>query len=728
MKQFPYPLRFSIPVILLVFSTVLGLVNLQREKAQSFQRVEEYTSSNAKFSGSQMSGMLEYLFRRGDIEQAEAAISQIQGDANLKLGVLYDENNRVLLATQFELRNRAVNETPAAHNADLFPQIREAMAGRVLASENGQRIWAIYPVLLGSVPGELRPSRVGILWLEYDVSALKQVALTDSLRRSLESTAGLGVLCIIAWLFFDKTLTQRAARLVAASHSLTKGELDQRAGLRGSDELAQIATAFDQMAERIQFNTEALRTSEEQFRTLISNIPGAVYRAIYSETRILEFMSEAIADIAGYPATDLVENAVRDFASLIYHEDIRLVKTAIDQSLQAQQPYMIEYRILHADGSVCWVYDKGKGIFDAAGKLLWLDGVIFDISDRKRAEAALKDANETLEIRVKERTAALKEKTIILEQTLNELRQTQIQLIQTEKMSGLGQLVAGIAHEINNPVNFIHGNINHAIDYIRDLMKLIELYQEHDPHPIPEIQAQINAIDLEFLLEDLPKILTSVRTGTERIRQIVLSLRNFSRLDEAEMKVVDIHEGIDSTLLILQHRLKASGTHHGIQVIKQYGELPQVECYAGQLNQVFMNLLANSIDAIESSRNAVKVPEKTGLRELEKVAIVETPFRSDQPTIQIVTEQVEILAPNGLPSDRRVVIRIVDNGPGMPPEVKQRVFNPFFTTKPVGKGTGLGLSISYQIIVEKHNGSLKCTSELGQGSEFRIEIPLKQCK
>lgn len=286
-----------------------------------------------------------------------------------------------------------------------------------------------------------------------------------------------------------------------------------------------------------------------------------------------------------------------------------------------------------------------------------------------------------------------------LSQALQNLKQTQSQLIQSEKMSSLGQMVAGIAHEINNPVNFITGNLTHASNYIRDLLQLIDLYHDHVPDAIPEIQAWEEDIDVDFIAEDLPKLLSSMMLGAERIRQIVLSLRNFSRLDEAEMKPVDIHEGIDSTLLILQSRLKPTGSSSpAIQILKQYDTLPKVECYAGQLNQVFMNVLANAIEALDDAREDAKLDS-------ERLP----------PTIWIDTTPVE---------GGRVRISIRDNGVGMSEEVRKHLFDPFFTTKPVGKGTGLGLSISYQIVVEKHGGSFECLSEPGQGAEFRIEIPI----
>lgn len=274
-----------------------------------------------------------------------------------------------------------------------------------------------------------------------------------------------------------------------------------------------------------------------------------------------------------------------------------------------------------------------------------------------------------------------------LTEALTTLQRTQSQLIQTEKMSSLGQLVAGVAHEINNPVNFIHGNISHLKTYANDLLSLIESYQRYYPTPRSEIVEQAESIDLEFLREDFPKTLSSLQVGTERIRQIVLSLRNFSRLDQAEFKAVDIHEGIDNTLLILQHRLKSEG-----EVIKEYGALPLIECYAGQLNQVFMNLLSNAIDALEEAN-------------------------SQAPRIWITTKLVE---PN------RVAICIRDNGNGVPEEVRSRIFDPFFTTKPIGKGTGMGLAISYEIVVQKHGGTIQCLSELNHGTEFWIELPIHQ--
>ncbi|MCL1469387.1 histidine kinase [Argonema antarcticum A004/B2] len=318
-----------------------------------------------------------------------------------------------------------------------------------------------------------------------------------------------------------------------------------------------------------------------------------------------------------------------------------------------------------------------------------------EVAERKQVEAALQKLTHELEIRVEQRTAELSE-------ALRSLKQTQTQLVQTEKMSSLGQLVAGVAHEINNPVNFIHGNLEYANSYVKDLLTLIEICQIEMPTLTPKIQQQIEEIELEFIQEDLPKLLSSMRVGTERIQAIVLSLRNFSRLDQAEEKAVDIHAGIDSTLMILGHRLKARPEHPAIEVIKEYGNLPLVECYAGQINQVFMNILVNAIDALEEKN-----------------------FCRDFADIQANPNQI-IIRTIVLEGGEYIKICIRDNGPGISSEVKQKLFDYQFTTKPIGKGTGLGLSISYQIVVEKHGGTLSCASDLGKGTEFAIIIPIYQ--
>ncbi|MEH1882394.1 sensor histidine kinase [Nostoc sp.] len=313
--------------------------------------------------------------------------------------------------------------------------------------------------------------------------------------------------------------------------------------------------------------------------------------------------------------------------------------------------------------------------------------------DLQHSRDKLVNANEQLRDEITDRQQA----EVELQQALKDLQKTQIQLIQSEKMSSLGQLVAGVAHEINNPVNFIYGNLEYADDYTQQMLLLIKLYQKYYPYPEPEIQNANQLTDIDYLTEDLPKILTSMKMGAKRIREIVLSLRIFSRLDEAEFKTADLHEGIESTLLILQHRLKAQNNRPQIQVVKEYGEMPKIQCFAGQMNQVFMNLLTNAIDALEEAFQKELCPN---------------------PLIRISSQQVNEFA----------VIRIVDNGLGIPEVIQSRLFDPFFTTKTVGKGTGMGLSISYQIIAEKHGGSLKCISSPGQGAEFAIAIPIRAGK
>jgi signal transduction histidine kinase len=300
--------------------------------------------------------------------------------------------------------------------------------------------------------------------------------------------------------------------------------------------------------------------------------------------------------------------------------------------------------------------------------------------------AELKDLNAQLEEKVEERTA--------------ELKKAQYQLVLSEKMSSLGQLVAGVAHEINNPTSFISGNLSYASNYAKDLINLVRLYRKYYPNPEAEIEAEIEAIELDFLVEDFPQLIDSMMEGTKRITQISNSMRTFSRSDAEKKVKFDIHEGIDSTLLILKHRLKANEKRPDIEIIKEYGNLPEINCYPGQLNQVFMNLFANAIDAFEELNSGRTFEE-----------IIAHPNE-----IKIKTEMEE--------KGDRALITMADNGIGMPPEVKAKIFDHLFTTKGVGKGTGLGLSITRQIIEDKHCGFINCNSAPGKGTQFTIALPV----
>jgi two-component system NtrC family sensor kinase len=435
-------------------------------------------------------------------------------------------------------------------------------------------------------------------------------------------------------------------------------------------------------------------TSHKQVEEALLEVTKAVESccdaiAITDISGIPTFINPAFLELFGYSLDDLKDAG--GLATLYRDQsEVEAMFSAIQQGLSWRN----EQPMYSRTGREIQILLRVNAMTNQAGEVIGLVSIYTDISERKRSEIILQESEQ-----------ALRQKTQQLEQTLADLTYAQAQLIQQEKMLSLGQLVAGVAHEINNPVSFIYGNIEHAKDYIKDLLDLLALYQKHYPQPASEIQAKTQEIDLNFLVEDLPNLLLSMKMGSERICNLILSLRNFCRLDEAQKKSVDIHEGIESTLILLQNRLKTKGEKPAIQLIKHYGDLPNIECYPGQLNQVFMNLLTNAIDALDEIQAQRKITIQTEILDAKAVRIA-------------VNEPLPHAAENF------VVIRFKDNGPGIAPIYQSKLFDPFFTTKPIGKGTGLGLAIAYQIITQKHQGIFKCFSQIGQGAEFLIAIPI----
>ncbi|MCY7384861.1 MAG: PAS domain S-box protein [Microcoleus sp. CAN_BIN18] len=434
----------------------------------------------------------------------------------------------------------------------------------------------------------------------------------------------------------------------------------------------------------------ALQESQQFIQKIADATPGILYLYDLEEQRNI-YTNSSIGTLLGYSFDEIKAMGSSMMLQVIHPEDLPKVLEHHGSfaGIEDGKVLEIEYRMRGADNQWFWLQSRDS-IFSRnyEGQPKVIIGFAQNITTRKQAEDYLRQSEARERSRSRE-----------LESALRSLRSTQSQLIQTEKMSSLGQLVAGIAHEINNPVNFIHANINYLKEYTQQLLDLVILYEEEYPEHNAKIVDRIQEIDLDFMAEDLRKLVGSMQVGTERIRQIVLSLRNFSRLDESAMKPVDIHAGIDSTLLILQHRLKSHDSRPAIEVIKEFGKLPLVECYASQLNQVFMNIIANGIDAIEERCHKLSVSE-----------VEKNPGR-----IAIWT---------GVTAQNTVLVKISDNGMGIPEAVLDRIFNPFFTTKEVGKGTGLGMSIAHSIVVEKHKGKIECISQIGCGTTFVIEIAI----
>ncbi len=447
-----------------------------------------------------------------------------------------------------------------------------------------------------------------------------------------------------------------------------------------------ILCTFEDITERL-FLEAKVQASEELFRKIFEDAPIGINLVNLDDHKLVR-VNKTYCEMLGYTAAELLG---KTFIEIGHPEDYQKNLQVAAALYRGEIPnYQIEVRQISATGQIVWVNVTATVIRDGEGKPIYNLGMIENITNRKISEAALQ-ASE----------AQLKKQAAQLQEAYEQLQHAQIQLVQSEKMSSLGQMVAGIAHEINNPATFIHGNISHTHHYFHDLIELLNLYQHCYPSPVPQIAEKVKEVELDFLKEDLPKMLDSMKVGVERISKIVLSLRNFSRLDESEMKLADIHEGIDSTLLMVQHRLNSNNEKNTIEIIKEYGKLSKFYCCAGQLNQVFLNIINNAIDALENQKS----PRTIVIRTLIKKAELKSHSQSQ------------------LGECDRIVICIADSGPGMTEDVRKRLFDPFFTTKPVGSGTGLGLSISHQIVVEKHRGSLRCICAPGQGAEFWIELP-----
>ncbi|MEH1790214.1 MAG: AAA family ATPase [Nostoc sp.] len=423
-----------------------------------------------------------------------------------------------------------------------------------------------------------------------------------------------------------------------------------------------------------------LKASKARFQKLADNLPGTIYqfRIDTDGKASMPYVSSGCAAIYEVPPEDFM-NGVTNFQEMEHPDDREAFTQAAINSATNLTPFREELRIITPFGKVKWVQMASQPEKQADGSVVW-DGVTLDISDRKKAEAAIIQKSQQLE------------------QALVDLQQTQLQMIQSEKMSALGNLVAGVAHEMNNPLGFIAASLKLAKPTFTDIVEHLGLYQASLPNKSEEILDHAEEIDLDYSLEDLPKMIDSMSMACDRLKNISTSLRTFSRADQDYKVPFNIHQGIDSTILILKHRLKANEQRPAIEVVTNYGNLPQVECFPGQLNQVFMNLLANAIDALDESN--------TG-RIFEEIQA--------NPNCIRITTSVE----NNL-----VKITIADNGKGMNESVKSKIFDHLFTTKAVGKGTGLGLAIARQIVESTHGGKLSCNSVLGEGTEFIIEIPV----
>lgn len=622
------------------------------------------------------------------VESVPAAAAIVDGQMRyLAVSTRWEAMGKILAPHRPEISSSAALNPPSASGEgqaqifldlpNLFEVCAACLASGVARSEvlpyqqadgtSGRMKWQIQPWY--DPDGNIGGLMLFWEWLAGDCAAANK-GLTVATSRSRHPQARESI----------AATPQQGDRDVAAYASVLK--LYQELESRFRERTAQLQAAN----ARLQAQSKAHQKAEESLRKHahmldLANDTIMILDLSYS----IVYWNQGAERLYGWKREEAIGQPVHQLLQTQFPQSVSEIKT-----LLLQRGYWHGELIHHKrDGSQIVVASRWTLQRDEAGEPNAILEINHDISDRKRAEEALKQSE-----------ARLREKNQQLKQTLQDLKNTQAQLIQTEKMSSLGQLVAGVAHEINNPVNFIYGNLNHASQYMEDLGEMMRLYRKYYPEPVPEIQEATEAMEIDFILEDLPKMLASMQIGAERIREIVRSLRNFSRVDQAQFKSVDLHEGLENTLLLLKNRLKEKSNRPKIEVIENYGEIGLVNCFPGQMNQVFMNILSNAIDALDESIESGEWAANKS---------------NEIPTIHIRTQRER---------EEWVVIQISDNGSGIPEKIHKQLFDPFFTTKAPGKGTGLGLAISHSIVVEKHQGQLNCVSASGQGTQFEIKIPL----